>query len=110
MEVDERQRLHLVACLRDALDAEAVETLMSYLPPGGWADVATKADFAIAKADLAAAKAELRTEIAELRGELKTDIMGVRAEFRGAMASQTRTLFFALAGLLAAYTAAIRLH
>jgi hypothetical protein len=99
MEVDERQRLHLVELLREVLDDQAAETLMAYLPPGGWADVATKSDLAVVKA-------ELRAEIVELRGELRTEVANLRA----AMSSQTRSLFFALAGLLAAYTAAIRLH
>jgi hypothetical protein len=117
MEVDERQRLHLVELLRDVLDDQAAETLMAYLPPGGWADVATKADLAAARADLAAAKAELRTEIAdvrvalaELRGEVRTEAMSLRAEFRTVVNSQTRTLFFSLAGLMIALAAGIRLH
>ena len=44
MVIDERARHELYQRLGETLGEEATNTLMSYLPPVGWADVATKAD------------------------------------------------------------------
>ncbi len=44
MSVDERARHELHARLDELLGPEPAGTLMSYLPPVGWADVATKRD------------------------------------------------------------------
>ena len=44
MAVEERQRHDLHARLEQVLGPEEASTLMSYLPPVGWADVATKRD------------------------------------------------------------------
>lgn len=44
MAIDERARHELYQRLEQTLGEEATSTLMSYLPPVGWADVATKAD------------------------------------------------------------------
>jgi hypothetical protein len=46
MAVDERSRHELHQKLDDVLGTEAAATLMSHLPPLGWADVATKHDLA----------------------------------------------------------------
>lgn len=42
--IDERARHDLFAAVQDKLGAEHADTLMSLLPPVGWADVATKDD------------------------------------------------------------------
>ena len=44
MAVDERARHELFLRVERELGPEAAETLMSMLPPVGWADVATKED------------------------------------------------------------------
>ena len=44
MTIDERQRHGLYQELEATLGAEHAATLMSMLPPVGWADVATKSD------------------------------------------------------------------
>jgi hypothetical protein len=59
MVVDEGQRLRMVGRLHEVLGDDVADTLMGYLPPGGWAEVATKGDLA-----------ELRGEMVELRADL----------------------------------------
>ena len=44
MTIDKRQRYHLHQTLETSLGPDAAATLMAYLPPVGWADVATKHD------------------------------------------------------------------
>lgn len=46
MAIDERQRHELYERLDEVLGGEHADTLMSHLPPVGWADVATKGDLA----------------------------------------------------------------
>jgi hypothetical protein len=44
MTIDERQRHELYQRLDEVLGGEHADTMMGYLPPVGWADVATKRD------------------------------------------------------------------
>lgn len=44
MAVDERSRRELYEALEATLGSEQADTMMSLLPPVGWADVATKRD------------------------------------------------------------------
>jgi hypothetical protein len=44
MAIDERERHELHQRLEAALGADEAATLMAYLPPAGWSDVATKHD------------------------------------------------------------------
>ena len=60
---DERRRQQLYEELGGILTKESADELMSYLPPVGWADVATKAD-------LGALRAELKGDIAKLDSRL----------------------------------------
>jgi hypothetical protein len=60
------------------LGEQEAATLMEYLPPVGWADVATKRDFD-------ALRAELRAEMAEFRSE-------IRIELHDALREQTTRL------------------
>jgi hypothetical protein len=46
MAIDERARHELHQKLEEILGADEAATLMSHLPPVGWADVATKHDLA----------------------------------------------------------------
>jgi hypothetical protein len=46
MVVDERSRHELYRRLEEVLGPEAATTMIEHLPPGGWADVATKHDLA----------------------------------------------------------------
>jgi len=132
MVVDEGQRLRMVGRLQEILGVEEAGTLMEYLPGAGWADVATKGDLAMVRGELGGEIGalrgerggeigglrgeigELRGEIGELRGELRGEIRELRGELHITIARETRSLFFALVGVLAAYgaglVAAVRLH
>jgi len=94
MTVDERERRHLHEALVSTLGHDPADTLMAYLPPTGWADVATKHD-------LAAFGATLR---AEFSANLHREIDTVRSEIRGEIGSlhdALRTQFYWTATLLA---------
>jgi hypothetical protein len=79
MAVDERARHVLHSRLEEVLGEDEATTLMSHLPPVGWADVATKRD------------------LDSLRNELL-------ASFRGEIIAQTRVLMFGM--LTAMFTTA----
>jgi hypothetical protein len=64
---------------------EHAEELMSYLPPVGWADVATKQDLNTLTALL---RAETSTLAAELRLEMVTGFETLRAEMHKGFADQ----------------------
>ena len=89
MAVDERARHDLHGRLDDVLGREEATTLMSLLPPVGWADVATKHD-------LDSLRIELRAEIGQLRGELRGEIGQLRGEFHRDLAALTRTLMISM--------------
>ena len=89
MAVDERARHELHGRLDDVLGREEATTLMSLLPPVGWADVATKHD-------LDSIRIELRAEIGQLRGELRGEIGQLRGEFHRDLGVLTRTLMISM--------------
>jgi len=117
MAVDERARHGLITRLVETLGDEAAATLMSYLPPVGWADVATKRDL-----DALAERLELRTEtllirhradtqlqISELRDEMHQQIGGLRGEMhqqigglRDDLRRQTLLIVFSVVGAVVA--------
>jgi hypothetical protein len=68
---------------------EHAEELMSYLPPVGWADVATKQDLDMQTALL---RAEMATGAAELRSEMATGFEALRVEMHKGFADLHREL------------------
>ena len=103
MAIDERSRHELFTRLEEVLGAEAAATLMSHLPPVGWADVATKRDL-----DQLEQRLDIRIDAVESRLEVKLDalehklIAGFRGELQAAITAQSRTLSITLAGTAAA--------
>jgi hypothetical protein len=69
MSIDERSRHELHGKLEQVLGAKEAGTLMAYLPPVGWADVATKRD--------------LDHLEGVLRSELGSQIQGLDARIQG---------------------------
>ena len=70
MSIEERDRHLLHGRLEHVLGTDEAATLMGYLPPVGWADVATKQDLEIVRREVA----ELRTDIRELRTDAATHL------------------------------------
>jgi hypothetical protein len=107
--IHERDRYQLHQALDTHLGPDNAATLMAYLPPVGWADVATKHDLhaleerlelrirneiADVRTDMADLRAEVRTEIAGVRTEIagvRTEISGVRGELRAELQHGLRT-------------------
>lgn len=85
MAVDEAARHQLYNSLESTLGPEPTSTLMSLLPPVGWADVATRQDLGILENGL-------RAEMAELRGELRSEVANLQADLH----RHTRDLTFRL--------------
>jgi len=96
MAVSEQDRFALHDRLAETLGPDAAGTLMSYLPPVGWADVATKSDLVLVKEDLRVFRDEFRAELVALEGR-----MAVR------MTDQMKTTLIIMTGVLTGYTALI---
>lgn len=106
MSVDERTRHEIHGRFEELLGPELASAFMSYLPPVGWADVATKRDLDALEHRLEAAmfrqSAELRIEmgreVGSLRSEVGGEIGGLRSELTDRMDRQFRATIFALIG------------
>lgn len=73
MAIDERERHRLHERLDAVLGPEEAATLMSHLPPVGWADVARRSDVEHAEARLESRiDASLHRELGQIRAEMLT--------------------------------------
>jgi hypothetical protein len=117
------------ARLIDVLGMEAADTLMEYLPPVGWADVATKRDIGAVKHDIDALAASTKRDIdalgmrvEALSATMERNFDGVRSEFRHEIRStfdqfeirftdklnqQSRTLLLGASAMMAATISAV---
>lgn len=105
MAIDERARHELHRKLEEVLGPEEAATLMSHLPPVGWADVATKHDLAQLEE-----RVNMRFDMVDRRFESiyqRFDSMEARFDGKLAllegrlydrMAKQSRTIVFAVLG------------
>ena len=107
MAVNEAARHELYTRLEELLGQQPSSTLMSLLPPVGWADVATKDDLRMlgleVRAEVSGLRTELRDGIADLRAELRDEIADVRTEvagFRADVADGQRRLTLTLVGAM----------
>ena len=80
MVVDERARHELYQRLEQTLGEEATSTLMAYLPPVGWADVATKADLLTLKHEVLA---ELHRELNATTRTVVLSVVGTNVGIAG---------------------------
>ena len=118
MPTAEKERLALYEQLNSTLGPEPAETLMEYLPPQKWADLATKEDLRLfakehgaeiteLRADMQTGFARMEAKFAQIDGkfaqmESRFAQMESRfAEMESKFAQQTRTTVLALAGFAA---------
>lgn len=94
MSVSERDRHELYLAFEELIGADKADTMMSMLPPVGWADVTTKSD-------LDAAVAVLRAEFnAGMERALRSQLRVLVFAIIGAMATQTTLILTVLALLV----------
>jgi hypothetical protein len=78
MSITEGQRHELHEGLVEAIGRDRADTLMSMLPPVGWADVATKRDLVVVREeigkDLQVLRTDVRADLADLRAEFHRDL------------------------------------
>jgi hypothetical protein len=91
MAIDERARHELHRKLEEVLGSEEAATLMSHLPPEGWADVATKHDLVLLKQDLAQLEERLNLSF-------QSQLDRLRGELIDRMSQQSRATVFAVIG------------
>lgn len=86
MTVSEAQRRALHEGLVRKLGADVADTLMDYLPPAGWSDLARRSDLDQLRTDMHAMESRIDGRFAEIRAELAE----LRAWTSEKFASQTR--------------------
>ena len=112
--LSERRRHQLYEEAKQVLSVESADELMSYLPPVGWADVATKSDVAVirvetdairvdmhamaTKSDIAMIRVEMDAMRTELRGEFRLGIADLKSDLQ----RWTITTLIAMTGLFGA--------
>lgn len=109
MTVTDRQRNELYQAFERTIGEGPADTLMSLLPPVGWADVATKHDLDSLRVATKQDLDNLRVDFEHLREQMatKTDLAELRAYFESGLKEQTRTLIFGLAALNTTFLAAL---
>ena len=104
MPTAEKERLALYEQLNSTLGPEPAETLMEYLPPQKWADLATKEDLRLfakeLRADMQTGFARMETKFAQIDGQF-AQVESKFAQMESKFAQQTRTTVLALAGFAA---------
>lgn len=71
MAIDEqRTRQSLHSKLADALGVDEAALLMDYLPPVGWADIATKRDVEMLRVEMGALRSGVDARISDLKSSL----------------------------------------
>lgn len=92
MAVSEERRRELYQSLEAAHGPRVAATMMEYLPPVGWSDVARQGDLVLLRSDVEDLRAEfqvmrgdlqvMRGDLDGLRRDLDTGLAAVRAEIR----------------------------
>lgn len=84
MAITERERNRLFQWFEEHMGTDSANSIMSLLPPVGWADVATTRDLDSlrlwASAQFADTRTEFISELGELRNDVHRDISALRGE------------------------------
>ena len=94
MTITDKQRNDLYRACEETMGEGPAETLLSLLPPVGWAAVATKQDL-----EHLATKADLQS--------VRTDQQSLRADIERSLREQTRTMLFGLASINLTFLGAV---
>jgi len=107
MTIDERRRHALYERLDALLQDEHADTLMSMLPPVGWADVATKQDVHATESGLRLSLESLESRMQGGFSEVRAEMTGLReelhvglAELRTELHKELRQQLWAILGVL----------
>ena len=111
MAIDERVRHELHSRLEGNLGPESAVTLMEYLPPVGWADVATKHDlvglerrmdlrFALVDQRFDRLDQSIKASSSDLRATFEHELRSQSITFDEALRSQTTAMLFALVSVV----------
>ena len=95
--------------LEELLGHEEAAGLMEYLPPVGWADVATTGDVAAVKSDIAVLRRDLDALEERFELRLESGLNGIRTEMANGFRSQQQWLLGYVTVLNAALFAALKL-
>lgn len=98
MAVDERERMELRESLERTLGRDSAVTLMTMLPPDGWADVARRRDLNELEARVDTRFDLFEQKLDTLRNEL---LAAFRGELVTAVALQTRMVLWGVFGAVA---------
>ncbi|MBA2496486.1 MAG: hypothetical protein H0V33_05220 [Acidimicrobiia bacterium] len=105
MSISERDRHDLYLAVEGLIGTDQADTMMSMLPPFGWADVATKHDLAALEDRLG-----LRFDALDLRFaavDQRFDGLVTKAEFHREMRDQSQKMLLALVGSQISLTAVL---
>ena len=118
MAIDERARQELYRRLEEVLGTSAAVALMEYLPPVGWADVATKHDlggleqrigmrfarvddqFARVDEQFAGLEQRMGLRFERVDESIRASADNLRASFKHELRAQTTTMVFGLVGVV----------
>lgn len=109
MSVSEEQRNHLHGTLSGELGADDAAVLMSYLPPTGWADVATKRDLDALQARMDVRFAQVDARFVGLEAALRAGLAETREMFHREMRIMSWRVLVALLTALSINVALLRL-
>ena len=93
MAMTEETRHHLISKLEDVLGLEEAFMLMEYLPPVGWADVATKRDLELLELRI---RLDFMQEFGAFRDEMTQQFGAFRDEIHADRRAAQRQFIFVL--------------
>ena len=92
MATDEAARHELYDQLTTAIGPRPTETLMGYLPPVGWADVATKQDLELLRLEVRGELNALRVDMADRFRQQTLALVAAMVTLSGVVASAAALL------------------